>query len=69
MNTVKCINSLSIVLCKHAILLVVDNLLYSFIAVLVVTSFNAKLYWSLNIFKNIHVLGNIFTFHVSLFRK
>ena len=45
------------VLCKHVTVLVIENLLYSSsanqcIAVLVVTSFNAKLYMSLNIFKN-----------------
>ena len=43
------------VLCKHVTVLVIENLLYSSsanqcIAVLVVTSFNAKVYLSLNIF-------------------
>ena len=69
MNTLKCMNSLSILL---YLMFYAKMPLYSsltincilrvqnqFIAVLVVISFNAKLYWSLNIFKNVHVLGNI----------
>ena len=69
MNTVKCMNSLSILL---YLMFYANMPLYlsltiyctlrvqnKFIAILVVTSFNAKLYWSLNIFKSIPVLSNI----------
>ena len=63
MNTVKCVNSLSIYLYLMLYANMPLNLSLTiyctlrlqnqFIAVLVVTSFNAKLYWPLNIFKNI----------------
>ena len=73
MKTVKCMHSLSIL---HYLRFYAKMPLYSSLTiystlrvqiqsidVLVVASFNAKLYWSLNIFKNIHVLGNIELIH------